>query len=201
MFGAKTIVMLSVVAALTLGGGVYAVAENLHQPLPPQKSATEFAPRPVPAKPIPPRAKDPSHKPPLPPSLAEKPPQGIVENGQAPLPPRYAIQNQWQARQDDGDWLQVWAGSLRDDPEQGLLVVQQIKHHFTQRETPRVIEAPYGAGSLKIVSAKGMTLHLVDASGGRFRFDARIRELRPETSRWGTLGKGSSRRAAEAPRK
>ena len=91
MFGAKTIVMLSVVAALTLGGGVYAVAENLHRPLPPQKSATEFAPRPVPAKPIPQRAKDPSHKPPLPPSLAEKPPQGIIENGQAPLPPRYAI--------------------------------------------------------------------------------------------------------------
>jgi hypothetical protein len=38
MFGAKTIVMLSVVAALTLGGGVYAVAENLRQPLPPQKA-------------------------------------------------------------------------------------------------------------------------------------------------------------------
>jgi hypothetical protein len=183
MFGAKTIVMLSVVAALTLGGGVYAGADNLHRPLPPQKSATEFAPRPVPAKPIPQRAKDPSHKPPLPPSLAEKPLQGIIENGQAPLPPRYAIQNQWQAKQDDGDWLQVWAGSLRDDPEQGLLVVQQIKHHFTQRETPRVIEATYGAGSLKIVSAKGMTLHLVDASGGRFRFDARIRQLRPEISR------------------
>jgi hypothetical protein len=180
MLGAKTIVMLSVVAALTLGGGVYAVAENLHQPLPPQKSATEFAARPVPAKPIPPRAKDPSHKPPLPPSLVEKPPQGIVESGQAPLPARYAIQNQWQARLGDGDWLQVWAGSLRDDPEQGLLVEQRVNHHFTQRETPRVIEAPYGAGSLKIVSANGMTLYLVDASGGRFRFDARIRQLLPE---------------------
>jgi hypothetical protein len=189
MFGAKTIVMLSVVAALTLGGGVYAVAENLHQPLPPQKSATEFAPRPVPAKPIPPRAKDPSHKPPLPPSLAEKPLQGIIENGQAPLPPRYAIQNQWQAKQDDGDWLQVWAGSLRDDPEQGLLVVQQVKHNFTRRETPRVVKAPHGAGSLKIVSANGMTLHLVDASGERFRFEARISQLQPETSRWGPLKK------------
>src|SRR5215208_765018 len=181
MLGAKTIVMLSVVAALTLGGGVYAVAENVRQP--PQKSATEFAPRPVPVKPIPPRAKDPSHKPPLPPSMAEKPPQGIVETGQAPLPTRYAIQNQWQARLGDGTWLQVWAGSLRDDPEQGLLVVQRVKHHFTQLEIPRVIDAPYGSGSLKIVSANGMTLHLVDASGGRFRFDARIRQLRPEISR------------------
>ena len=37
------------------------------------KSATEFAPRPVPAKPIPQRAKDPSHKPPLPPSLTASP--------------------------------------------------------------------------------------------------------------------------------
>ena len=65
--------------------------------------------------------------------------------------------------------------------------MQQVKHHFTQRETPRVIKAPHGAGSLKIVSAKGMTLHLVDASGGRFRFEARIRQLQPETSRRGPL--------------
>ena len=188
MLGAKTIVTLSVVAALTLGGGVYAVAENLHQPLPPQKSAAEFAPRPIPAKSIPPRAKDPSHKPPLPPSLAENPPQGILENGQAPLPPRYEIQNQWQAREGNGDWLQVWAGSLRGDPKQGLLVEQRVKHHFTQRETPRVIQAPYGSGPLKIVSANGMTLHLLDASGEEFRFDAWTRQLwtrqlRPETSR------------------
>ena len=184
MLGAKTIVTLSVVATLTLGGGVYAVAANLHQPLPPRKSAAEFASRPVAAKPIPPRAKDPSHKPPLPPTLAGKPPRGIVENGQAPLPPRYAIQNQWQAKEGDGDWVQVWAGSLRGDPKQGLLVEQQAKHHFTQRETPRVIDAPYGSGPLKIASANGMTLHLVGgASGERFRFDARTRQLRPETPR------------------
>ena len=183
MLGAKTIVTLGIVAALTFGGGVYAVAENLHQPLPPQKSAAEFAPRPVAAKPIPPRAKDPSHKPPLPPTLAGEHSQGIVENGQAPLAPRYAIQNQWQAREGDGAWLQVWAGSLRGDPKQGLLVEQQVKHHFAQREAPRVIDAPYGSGSLKIVSANGMTLHLVDASGGRFRFVAQTHQLRPETSR------------------
>jgi hypothetical protein len=182
MLGAKTIVTLGVVAALTLGGGVYAVAADLHQPLPPQKSAAEFASRPVPARPVSLRAKDPSHKPPLPPSLAEKPPQGIVENGQAPLPPRYAIRNQWQAREGDGGWLQVWAGSLRGDPKQGLLVEQLVKHHFTQREPPRVIDAPHGSGPLEIVSANGMKLHLVDASGERFRFDARTRRLRPETS-------------------
>jgi hypothetical protein len=44
-----------------------------------------------------------------------------------------------------------------------------------------MIEAPYGLGPLEIVSANGMTLHLVDASGGRFRFDARAGQLRPET--------------------
>jgi hypothetical protein len=182
MLGAKTIATLGVVATLMLGGGVYALAENLHQPLPPHKSAAEFAPRPVPAKPIPLHAKDPSYRPPLPPTLAEEPSEGVFQSGQAPLPTRYAIHNQWQART-GGDWLQVWAGSLRGDPEQGLLVVERIGHHFTRRETPRVIEAPYGSGPLEIVSANDMTLHLVDASGGRFRFDARARQLRPETPR------------------
>jgi len=63
------------------------------------------------------------------------------------------------------------------------LVVERIGHHFIWRETPRVIEAPHGSGPLGIVSANGMTLHLVDASGGRFRFDAQAGQFRPETPR------------------
>ncbi len=107
----------------------------------------------------------------------------IVENGQAPLAGQfYHGENSWYETK-GGQKIVVYAGSTRDEPPRGVLVV-----HVDTVDGKIVSDAggsylaPYGAGALRIVSAEGEVLTLQAADGAKLLFDVASRRfLSPET--------------------
>lgn len=97
-------------------------------------------------------------------------PEGIFEGSEGLVRPSLAqINNTWQAER-SGSLYQVFAGSLPDQPEQGLLIVSQIAPDRPVGER-EVYLAPSNAGSLRILSVDGQTLRLEGASGMKLSFD------------------------------
>lgn len=103
---------------------------------------------------------------------------GIIQSGQAPLPASsFTIENQWHDIV-GGEHVNIYAGSYRTDPSQGVLVLQTTALDLASRSSPGgVYETPMKAGSLRIVAATRSALTLEAASGARFSFDVSIREL------------------------
>jgi hypothetical protein len=129
-----------------------------------QEIAQRAAPKNVPS------AKSPGPPPPAPlPSW----PEGIFETGQAPLPGIYQIYNQWQT-ESDGNHIQVYAGSLKSDAEQGLVVVH-VTPHDLKSSTTDVYLTSSKAGPLRIVNAEGQRLTLLSRKGNVSSFDVAAR--------------------------
>lgn len=120
-------------------------------PKPPKHGAT-----PIKTAPIPPDANWPS---------------GIIETAQIPLSgAQYAINNHWQGLV-NGEHVAVFAGSLSDDPHQGVVVLMTISVDL-QHTSSQVYLTPLKVGSLSVVATVGTRLTLRSPTGAAFAFDA-----------------------------
>lgn len=103
-------------------------------------------------------------------------PRGIVEEVQGPFSSQeITVENAWQ-EQVNGQWVQVYAGALASDPAQGVVIVlAQTSEGMTGSRHP----TPVKAGAVRLVSADGLRLTLVAASGATIYFDAAARQFVP----------------------
>ena len=94
---------------------------------------------------------------------------GIIASGLAPLPGAvYDFANQWHGNL-NGRHVIVYAGALRRQPSQGVLVVTSFSLDGTAGAAPQVLTLP-GSGAVRIASAAGTTLTVATASGRTLPF-------------------------------
>lgn len=99
-------------------------------------------------------------------------PSGIFEGRQPPFPSSYVrISNHWQSLL-DGVYVQVYAGALTSDPDQGLVITVRTSRQGAPLGNQTVF-APRRGGALRIDSAVGSELRLISAAGDTYTFDAR----------------------------
>ncbi len=97
-------------------------------------------------------------------------PTGIIEEGQAPLPAAaITVKNQWQGVI-SGQYVQVYAGALPDDPAQGVVIVAVTSPTLEPVSVQRFV-TPSKAGAVRIVSEQDQRLTLHSASGVSSVFD------------------------------
>lgn len=94
-----------------------------------------------------------------------------VEQFPAELYEQYNLfaNSRWQG-DTNGQWAVVLAGYLRDDPQQGVLLVL-----VPNTDDQGVYPAPQAGGALQITAADGARLILVDDAGANFSFDIAAR--------------------------
>lgn len=97
---------------------------------------------------------------------------GITGELAAPLSPDdFTLSNAWQDQIGE-NWVQVFAGALTADPQQGTLWLDVVDTaDFVQ------IDAPQPGGALTITAAQGPLLTLSDAAGNTLYFDAAARSF------------------------
>src|SRR5438105_12145752 len=116
-------VLTGVPIALLVAGAALAIASTPSSPAI-RKDPQEFQPRPAYAPGVRPAVHAPRAIPTLPVPVSA-PPQGVIQSGQAPFPAsEYAFVNQWQAKVGN-QWVQVYAGTVADDPSQGVVVIRR----------------------------------------------------------------------------
>jgi hypothetical protein len=168
--------VLVVIAFVLVGGAVLissAVSSASGSDGKAGKDMSEFRPH-VQTNTIPKEARVPKPVPFAAPAPGSGPVHGIVENSQAPFPAgSYRIENQWQELI-DGQWVQVYAGSLYADPREGVILVVVSSADWSS-STLAVTYKAGTVGALKIVAAKGTTLSIQSSGGATLRFDARAR--------------------------
>ena len=81
----------------------------------------------------------------------------------------YDIANQWHGNL-NGRHVIVYAGSLRRQPSQGVLVVTALSLDGTASAAPQTLALPRGSGAARIASASGTTLTVATASGRTLPF-------------------------------
>jgi len=114
---------------------------------------------------LPPTApKDPTLAP-APPTTEPIPfPTGIFPGGEGAFPSfEFTIQNRWQAIM-NGEPIQVFAGSLFDDSQQGLIIVLGASSGGRYN-------TPIKAGAVRITTESGLRLTLLADDGTTFYFD------------------------------
>lgn len=98
---------------------------------------------------------------------------GVIEG--LPLPKwllgNFARGNEWLS-----DRYIVYAGSLRSDPNQGVVVLATRFEDSTPKELGRYL-APGNTGVLRVQDANGAELTLVAANGDRYTFNLEQRSL------------------------
>jgi len=111
------------------------------------------------------------------PSLAEYP-EGIFETTQAPLrAAQYAIRNTYQVVR-RGVILKVYAGSLRTDPTQGVLVLLTLSPTVPLPEQRGLVfQTPEKLGSLHIDRVDGDVILISTDRGHSWTFDVRHRRF------------------------
>ncbi len=112
--------------------------------------------------------------PPLPAAALESWPapvqEGIFEGSQGLIRPSSAdIRNVWQGER-NGVLLQVFAGSLPDDPAQGIVVVVQASPEEMGRKT-EWIRPPVETGALQIIEARESLLIMTGQDGTSLTFN------------------------------
>lgn len=96
--------------------------------------------------------------------------EGIFEGSQGLVrPPTADIRNVWQGER-NGILVQVFAGSLPGEPARGILLVIQANPENMGRQT-EWIQAPGGAGALRIVEARESLLILAGQDGSLLAFN------------------------------
>ena len=90
---------------------------------------------------------------------------GIAQSGFAPLPAAfYLFNNQWQ-NVVGGAHVNVYAGHFTQSPKDGVIVVLATSIDGQVTTAPRVFRTPAGAGSARIISARGTTLTIKTSTG------------------------------------
>lgn len=109
-------------------------------------------------------------------------PTGIFEEGQAPFPASaVTVSNQWQGRL-NGDYVRVYAGSLPNDPAQGVVIVSVVSADQEPVST-EWLKTPEKVGALRVVAAHHTQLTLESTTGLSFTFDVQTRSLVPAKSK------------------
>lgn len=95
----------------------------------------------------------------------------IVHNGQAPLAAiLYHVENHWYEVK-NGATIIVYAGAERQNPAQGMVVVEIASAGYTHVAGPFIYRTPTRAGSVHVASASGEQLTLAAANGSSVVFD------------------------------
>jgi len=112
----------------------------------------------------------------LKPVQAEEWPTGIRDDIPAPFrASELMINNAWQ--QDfGGNHVQVYAGHITEDAEQGLVVIRTTDVNDMEQVTVERFPTPVKAGSLTVVAEKNHKLTLQAANGTTFEFDVNKKE-------------------------
>lgn len=114
------------------------------------------------------------------PPASPKPwPTGIFQENEAPFPSstvRIANRSQQVL---DGKHFVVYAGSLAQDPEQGILIVQVFSTDDLAVLDSAQRATPHRAGPLRIVAANGGRLTVKPERGEHVEFDVRSRRFAP----------------------
>lgn len=99
-------------------------------------------------------------------------PLGIIESGQAPLPSSlYKIENKWRG-QLGSNYVTLYAGSLTEDPTQGVVFMQIMTKDLKQVPGGGPFLTPAKAGPVRVIAAKGMHVSLgTRGSSQTFDFD------------------------------
>jgi hypothetical protein len=105
-------------------------------------------------------------------------PTGIIREGDVPFSSQdYTIVNRWQ-QMADGDLIIVYAGSLTDDPTQGVVIVGVLPDYPNKAYTQDFL-TPQKAGEVSITTAHDFQLALMSAGGTAFLFDVQSRAFKP----------------------
>src|SRR6266536_3168684 len=96
----------------------------------------------------------------------------IVETGWSPVSKAYEFENQW-GEESGSEALAVYAGAVRHDPSQGIVVVLMAK---IRTGKDGYYPTPTRAGSVRVVGAVGERLRLMATSGAQFVFDVPTRQ-------------------------
>jgi len=171
-------------AALLAFGGLLAGCDSGTRQLPPDKQAivleSEEQARQSKLHEAPP---NPNGQPPA--ELATPPePEwrtGIIEDHAAPFPgSMFRLENQWQ-QVAGARHLNVYAGALGEDPQQGVLIVQTTPvADLANPSAPVFVQTPTRAGALRIVSENGTVLTVRAEDGSTYLFDAASATLRAQ---------------------
>lgn len=103
-------------------------------------------------------------------SVPEEWPTGIFEESQAPFSSEdVRIVNHWQAKVGD-HYVQVYAGSLTQQPQQGVVIVTRTSLRGAPLGAARH-RTPQGIGPVRIVAADGLKLTLAAVNGRSLTFD------------------------------
>lgn len=104
-------------------------------------------------------------------------PAGVSDDGEAPFPAtEFVGTNSWH-RVVNGQHVVVYAGSLGEDPNQGVLFVMTISLDLKSVSGERYL-APTKSGALQIMSEENLNLTLDTTRGKRYTFDVRARRYR-----------------------
>jgi hypothetical protein len=95
---------------------------------------------------------------------------GIIDNPSFIFERVFKIENAWQERLGEG-YVIVFAGAERDDPAQGVVVVNIYKEGLAQGFW-EYYHTPQKDGSLRIVAYKGYRLEMISSAGKTYYFDA-----------------------------
>lgn len=106
------------------------------------------------------------------PSVPETWPSGILSDFSVPFSSESVrIENMWQ-RDIEGELVQVYAGSLAYDPEQGIVIVVVMNRDDRDVKGERILSKEKN-GALKIVEENGGKLILKSEKGVSYEFDWR----------------------------
>jgi type II secretory pathway pseudopilin PulG len=100
-------------------------------------------------------------------------PAGILQTSLSPFPPdAYTIQNHYQALV-NGQHLSVFAGSLANDPFQGVVIRLTLSLDL-QHSSTKVFQTADRVGSLHVAQVSGAILTLTSSTGAAFQFDTSL---------------------------
>lgn len=95
----------------------------------------------------------------------------IVQNGQAPFAAAlYHIENHW-FEVKNGQTIIVYAGMERQNPAQGVVIVEIASGDYTHVAGPFVYPTPRQNGSVHVAGATGERLTLANTQGATATFD------------------------------
>lgn len=94
---------------------------------------------------------------------------GVIEDRASPDRTSY-VQNRWQGDLGNGQMITVFAGSLKSDPSQGVVLIYrgQVNGAFG---IPTVVQTPARHGSVRIVGVAGTVFTLMAVDGTTYLFD------------------------------
>lgn len=103
------------------------------------------------------------------------PPTGILDDFSTPWSPDiFKVQNVWQGYDEQGSFVQVYAGAPGDTPEAGELGIITTTSDGDTSETN--YPTPQQDGTVSVTSYDGLVLTITAMDGTRFTFDVSTRQ-------------------------